>query len=60
MMGKSGRLPCGPREVQSPFELRGGAAELISSHGRGIGSQDALKGEFRGLSGFVAGNPGFP
>ena len=27
---------------------------------RGIGPQDALKGEYRGLSGVAAGNPGFP
>ena len=33
---------------------------LLSSRGRGIGPQDALKGEYRGLSGAAAGNPGFP
>ena len=27
---------------------------------RGIGPQDALKGDYRGLSGVAAGNPGFP
>ena len=33
---------------------------LLSNNGRGIGPQDALKGESRGLSQVVAGNPGFP
>ena len=33
---------------------------MLSSYGRGIGPQDALKGESQGLSRFVAGNPGFP
>ena len=34
--------------------------ELLSSHGRGSGPQDVLKGESRGLSRVLAGNPGFP
>ena len=33
---------------------------LLSSCGRGIGPQAALKGRYRGLSGVAAGNPGFP
>ena len=33
---------------------------LLSSHGRGIGPQDALKKDSRGLSRVAAGNPGFP
>ena len=60
MMGNLGSLTCGPREVQSPFKLRGGVVALASSHGRGIGPQDAFKGETRGLSRVAAGNPGFP
>ena len=31
-----------------------------SSHGRGTGPQDVLKGESQSLSRVVAGNPGFP
>ena len=37
-----------------------GSTALLSSHGRGIGPQDAFKGESRGLSRVEAGNPGFP
>ena len=37
-----------------------GSTALLLSHGRGIRPQDTLKGEFRGLSQGVAGNPGFP
>ena len=37
-----------------------GSTALLSSRGRGIGPQSALKGEYRGLSGVAAGNPGFP
>ena len=33
---------------------------MFSSHGREIGTQDALKKESQGLSQVVAGNPGFP
>ena len=32
----------------------------LSSRGRRIGPQDVLKGEYRGLSGVAAGNPGVP
>ena len=46
----------------SPVSIRvaRGSAALLSSHCRGIQPQDALKGEFRGLSRHSAGNPGFP
>ena len=37
-----------------------GNASLLSSHGRGIGLQDVLKEDFRGLSGVASGNPVFP
>ena len=37
-----------------------GSVGLFSSHGRAIGPQDALKGDFRGLSQIAAGKPGFP
>ena len=37
-----------------------GSTALLSSHGRGIGPQYSFKGEYRGLSGVAAGNPGFP
>ena len=37
-----------------------GSASLLSSHGRGIGPQDTLKKDSRGLSQVAAGNPGFP
>ena len=33
---------------------------MLSSHGREIGTQDALKKESRGLSQVAAGNTGFP
>ena len=33
---------------------------MISSHSMGIGPEDTLKGESRGLSRVAAGNPGFP
>ena len=39
---------------------REGSVSLLSSHGKGIGPQDALKKDSRGLSRVVAGNPGFP
>ena len=46
----------------SPVSIRvaKGIAALLSSHGRGIRAQDALKGESRGLSRVLAGNPVFP
>ena len=46
----------------SPLSIRvaRGSAVLLSSHGRGIGPQDALKGQSRGLSRVAAGYPVFP
>ena len=37
-----------------------GSASLLSSHGRGLGPQDALKKDSRCLSRVAAGNPRFP
>ena len=36
-----------------------GSASLLSSHGRGIGPQEALKNDSQGLSPVAVGNPGF-
>ena len=46
----------------SPVSIRvaRGSVALLWIHCRGIQPQDALKGEFRGLSRHSAGNPGFP
>ena len=46
----------------SPVSIRvvRGSTAFLSSHGRGIGPQDALKGESRDPSRVAAGNPGFP
>ena len=46
----------------SPVSIRvvRGSAALLSTHGRGVGPQDALKGEPRGFSRVAAGNPWFP
>ena len=45
----------------SPVFIRVGSrgVAMLSSHGRGIGPQDALNGESRGLSRVAAGNLGF-
>ena len=37
-----------------------GERALLLSHGRGIGPQDALKNDSRGLSRVASVNPGFP
>ena len=37
-----------------------GSASLLSIHGMGIGPQDALKKDSRGISRVAAANPGFP
>ena len=37
-----------------------GSKALLSNHSSGIGPQDVLKGESRGLSRAAAGNPAFP
>ena len=44
---------------QVSMRVARGSASLLSSHGRGIGPQDALKKDSRGLSQVAAGNPGF-
>ena len=46
----------------SPVSIRvaRGREAFLSSHGGGIGPQDALKGKSQGLSRVVAGDPGFP
>ena len=41
------------------MQVARGSTSLLSSHGRGIGPQDALKKDSRGLSRVAAGNPGF-
>ena len=58
--GGSGSLSCGVREIRSPIRVARKSASVHSSHGRGIGLQDALKKDFPGLSRVGAGNPGFP
>ena len=45
---------------QVSMRVARGNASLLSSHGRGIGIQDALKEDFRGLSRVASGNPVFP
>ena len=57
--GSSGSLSCGAREVRSPMRVARGIASLLSSHGRGIGPQYALKKDSLGLSRVAAGNPRF-
>ena len=49
-----------PQGSTVSMQVARGSAALPSSQGRGIGPQDALKGESRGLFRGVAGNPGFP
>ena len=44
---------------QVSMRVARGNASLLSSHGRGIGIQDALKEDFRGLSRVASGNPVF-
>ena len=45
---------------QVSMHVARGSASGLSSHGRGLGPQDALKRDSRGLSRGVAGNPRFP
>ena len=45
---------------QVSMRVARGNTSLLSSHGRGIGIQDALKEDFRGLSPVASGNPVFP
>ena len=58
MTGNSGSFSCGQGNPVSIQVARGSAA-LLSSQGREIGLQDALRGESLGLSRVVAGNPRF-
>ena len=44
---------------QMSMHVARGSASLLSCHGKGIGPQDALKKDSRGLSPVAAGNPGF-
>ena len=60
MTASSGSLSCAAREVKSPMQWARGCLSLLSSHGRGIGPQDALKKDAQGLSQVAARNPGFP
>ena len=45
---------------QVSMRVARGSPSLLSSHGRGIGPQDMLKKDSRGLSQVAAGNPEFP
>ena len=49
-----------PRGSSVSIQVGRGSTAFLSSRGRGIRPQDALKGEFRGPSRVAAGNPGFP
>ena len=42
------------------IQVARGSTAFLSSLSRGIGPQDALKGEYRALPGVAAGNPGLP
>ena len=44
---------------QVSMRVARGNASLLSSHGRGIGPQEALKNDSQGLSPVAEGNPGF-
>ena len=59
-MGSSGSLSYGNREVRSPWAGQGGGRHCFRVRVGGIGPQDGLKKDTRGLSRVVAGNPGFP
>ena len=54
------RDPLVQREKPDSMRVARQIASLLSSHGRGIGIQDALKEDFRGLSRVASGNPVFP
>jgi len=56
----SGSLSCGAREVMFPMRGARRSGSLLSSHGRGIGPQDVLKKDSRGLSRVEARKPGVP
>ena len=55
------REPLVPRQgSQVSMPVARGSASWLSSHGRGLGPQDAFKRDSRDLSRVVAGNPRFP
>ena len=47
-------------EVEDSMRVARGSASFLSSHGRGIAPQDALKKDSRRLLRVGAGNPWFP
>ena len=49
-----------PQGGSVSFCIARGSTAVLSSGGRGIGPQDAMKREYRSLSGVAAGNPVFP
>ena len=49
-----------PQGSAVSIRVERGNEAFPSSHGRVIGPQDTLKGEFQGLSRVASGNPGFP
>ena len=57
-LGASGVVP--GKSVLPSMRVASGSASWLSSHGRGLGPQDALKRDSRVLSRVVAGNPRFP
>ena len=67
---RGGFLPRHDEDLREPLVRRQGShvslhvarrsASLFSSHGRGLGPQDALKKDSRCLSRVAAGNPRFP
>ena len=46
-----------PQGIPVSIRVVRGSAAMLSSHGMGIGPQDTLKVESRGLSGVAARNP---
>ena len=60
MTASSGSLSCGRQRSRLSMGGARRRASLLSSHGRGIGPQAALKKDSRGLYRVGAGNPVFP
>ena len=58
--GELRKPPWWSQGSQVSMGVASGSVSLLSSHGRGIGPQDALKKDSRGLSRVVAGNAWFP
>ena len=48
-----------PQGIPVSIRVERGSWGLLSNHFRGIWPQDALKGEFQGLSRYAEGKPGF-